>query len=129
MVGRYLIKPKDAIFQNICYELFIKRFQLQAKPIENYSQQEEFIDFEAVHSTVNLYPDVLILSSSEKLHYGKVELVLQDQVTNKFKNPKGYAKYLLFMFYPFHYECELKLGQSPKLSKPWVLQIMNNNSF
>ena len=36
-----------------------------------------------------------------------------------------------FMFYPFRDECELKVGQpssySTKLSKPGVLEIVNNN--
>ena len=48
-----------------------------------------------------------------------------------FKDPEGYAHYLLFMFYPFRDEFELKVGQpssySSKLSEPGVLEIVNNN--
>ena len=45
---------------------------------ENDSQPEVSDDklFEANHSTAGSYPDVLILSSGERLHYRKVELVL-----------------------------------------------------
>ena len=125
MVDRYLIRPKDAMFENLCYALFIKRYQLQAKSIENALQPEELVDklFEANHSIVNSYPDVL--------HYRRVELVLRYNVPNKFKDPEGYAHHLLFMFNPFRDKCELKVGQPSSctsiLSKPEVLQITNIN--
>ena len=71
---------------------------------------------------------MLILSSGEKLHYRKVELLLQYHVPNKFKDPEGYAHHLHFMFYPFRYECELKVGQpSSKFSEPGVIEVINNN--
>ena len=63
MVNRYMIRPKDSIFEHLCYGLFIKRYQLQPKPIENDSQPEVLDDklFEANHSTTDSYPDMLIL--------------------------------------------------------------------
>ena len=86
---------------------------------------------ETNHPISNSYPEVLVLSSGERLHYFKVELVLQYHVPNKFKDPEGYAHHLLFMFYPFRDESELKVGQpssySLKLSEPGVLEIENNN--
>ena len=71
MVNSYMIRSKDSIFEHLCYALFIKRYQLQPKPSENDSQSEVLDDklFEANHSTTNSYPDVLILSSGEILHY------------------------------------------------------------
>ena len=87
--------------------------------------------FEANHSTTDSYPDVLILSSGERLHYRKVELVLRYHVPNKFKDPEGYAHHLLFLFYPFRDECKLKVGQpssySSKLREPGVIEVINKN--
>ena len=35
MMSKYMIRPHDALFEQFCYALFIKRYQLQTKPIEN----------------------------------------------------------------------------------------------
>ena len=73
----------------------------------------------------------MILSSGEKLHCCKVELVLQYRIPNKFEDAEGYTHHLLFMFYTFCDESELKVGQpqlySSKLSKPEVLEITSKN--
>ena len=83
------------------------------------------------HHISNSYPEVLVLSSGGRLHYCKVELVLQYHVPNKFKDPESHAHHLLFMFYPIRDESELKVGQpssySSKLSEPGVFEIVNNN--
>ena len=131
MMNRYMIRPHDALFEQLCYALFIKRYQLQTKPFENDSQPEELVDklVETNHSTSSSYPKLLILSTGERLHYHQVELVLRYHVPNKFKEPESYAHHLLFMFYPFRDECELKLGQPPsyssKLNEPGVLDMVN----
>ena len=74
---------------------------------------------------------MLILSSGGRLHYRKVDLGLRYHVPNKFKGPEGYAHHLLFMFYLFRDECELKVGQpssySSKLGEPGVIEVINNN--
>ena len=44
MVSRYLIRPHNEVFEPFCYALFIKRYQLKTKPIENDSQPEQLID-------------------------------------------------------------------------------------
>ena len=106
---------------------------MKTKPTENDLQPEELVDkiTEPNHSIINSHPEVLILSSGERLHYCKVELVLRYHVPNKFKDPVGYAHHLLFMFYPFRDECKLKVGESPsyssKLNEAGVLEIANNN--
>ena len=83
------------------------------------------------HHISNSYPEVLVLSSGERLHYCKVELVLRYHVPNKFKDPESHAHHLLFMFYPIRDESELKVGQpssySSKFREPGVLEIVNNN--
>ena len=78
-----MIRPKDSIFEHLCYALLIKRYQLQPKPIENDRQPEVLDDklFEANYSTTDSYSDVLIPSSCKRLHYRKVELVLRYHVT------------------------------------------------
>ena len=40
MVNRYMIRPKNSIFEHHYYGLFIKRYQLQPKPIKNDSQPD-----------------------------------------------------------------------------------------
>ena len=124
MASRYLIRPHNEMFKHLCYALFIKQYQLKRKPIENDSQPKELIDklVETNHPISNSYTEVLALSSGERLHYCKVELVLRYHVPNKFKDPEDYARHLLLMFYPFRDESELKVGQPSsycsKLSEP-----------
>ena len=133
MISRYLIRPRDEMFQQFCYALFIKRYHLKTKPIENYSQPEELIYklVQISHLITNSYPDVLVLSSGERLHYPKVKLILQYHISNIFKDTEVYAHYLLFIFYSFHDYCQLKVGQhssySSKLSETRGSEIVNNN--
>ena len=96
MVNRYMIRLKDSIFEHLFYALFIKRYQLQPKPSENDSQPGVLDDklFEANHSTTNSYPDALILSSGEILHYRKGELVLWYHVYNR--GPRGLCSSFTF---------------------------------
>ena len=44
MMNRYMIRPHDALFEQLRYALFIRRYYLQTKPIENESQHEELVD-------------------------------------------------------------------------------------
>ena len=44
MMNRYMIWPHDALFEQLRYALFIRRYYLQTKPIENDSQHEELVD-------------------------------------------------------------------------------------
>lgn len=54
--------------------------------------------FEENYLKIISQPDVLILSSGEKLHCRKVKFVLQKHIPNKFKDPGGYAHQLLLIF-------------------------------
>ena len=101
-MNRYMIRPHDAFFEQFCYALFIKRYQLQTKLIENDSQPEELVDelVETNHSTSSSYPKLLILSTSEKLHYRQVEFVLRYHAPIKVKQPENYAHRLLFYVLP-----------------------------
>ena len=106
---------------------------MHAKSIDIDSQPEKLVDklLEANYSTVKSYSELSVLFSGERLYYRKVELVLRYHVPNKLKDSEGYAHDLLFMFYPCRDDGELKVGQpqsyTPKLSKPGVLKIINDN--
>ena len=132
MISRYLIRLNNEMFVHLFYALFIKRYRLKRKAIVNNSQPEELIDklVDTNHPISNSYPQILVLSSSERLHYCKVEFVLWYHVPNKFKDPEGYAHHLFFMFYPFRDEIQIKVGKPSsycsKLSAPGVLEIVNN---
>ena len=77
MVSRCLIRPHDEMFEHPSYATFIKRYQLKTEPIENDSQPDELVEklCQINHFINNSHPEVLILSSGEKLHYRKAELV------------------------------------------------------
>ena len=57
MTNSYVIRPHDALFEQLCYALFIKRYQLQTKPTENDSEPEELVDepIETNHSINSSY--------------------------------------------------------------------------
>ena len=110
-------------FEQICYALFIKRYQLQTKPVENDSKSEKLVDelVETNQSTSSSYPKLLILR--------QIELVLWYMSFINLKIQKAmYITYFL-SFYPFRDDCELKLGQPPsyssKLNKHGVLDMVN----
>ena len=71
---------------------------------------------------------MLTLSSGERLHCRKV---LRYHVPNKFTDPEGYARHLLFVLSIFRDECESKVAQpssySSKLREPGVIEVINNN--
>ena len=69
MVNVFLIRPFDAMFEHICYVLFIKRYQLQIKPSGNISEPEDMVDklFETNHSTFSSYLVALVFFSEERL--------------------------------------------------------------
>ena len=74
-------------------------------------------------STNSSYPKLLILSTGKRMHYRQVGLVLQYHAPNEFKDPESYTHHLLFMFYPFDDECELKLGLHEKCSNTEFLLV------
>ena len=77
LVSRYRIRPHKEIFENFCYALFIKRYQLKLKQIQNDSQPEELVHelIETNRCITYSHPEALVLSSSERLHYREAELI------------------------------------------------------
>ena len=60
-----------------------------------------------------LHPKVIpLMSTKEKLKCWKVSCVLKLYVPNQKTKPEQYTHYLLFIYYPFRNEEDLKLGNS-----------------
>ena len=137
MIDRYVDRPGHGIYEivnQLCFSAFIKHYQLEPRPIENDCQPEELMDgvIEVNHELVGQYPKIIPLTNSkEKLKCRKVELVLRYHVPNRHRDPEAYAHHLLFMFYPFRVESELKSGDplsyQSKLNEPGVIDIINHN--
>ena len=124
MVSRYIIRPQDTVLNQLCYASFVKNYHLFPKQMENDSQPNELSDevIEENHSLTNInsYPKNITLSTGEKLRCRKVEFVL-----------RYHAHHLLFMFYPFRNEEELKVCESnsycAKLQQAGVIDVINQN--
>ena len=73
------------------------------------------------------------MNSKDKLKCRKVKAVLRYYVPNCHKYPEKYAHHLLFMFYPFRNEDDLKsanLGTyNEKLHEPGILEVVNRNKL
>ena len=70
-----------------------------------------------------------MMSSNKKLKCCKVPYVLKYYVPNKQTKPEEYAHHILFMYYPFRDENDLKSNNSyaEKLNQPNVLEVINLN--
>ena len=57
MVNMYLIRPRDEMFEHLCYALLIKRYQMKTKTMENDSQPEGLVDklISTIHTDINSY--------------------------------------------------------------------------
>ena len=68
------------------------------------------------------------MNSKQKLRCRKVKAILRYGAQNKQKYPEKYAHHLLFCYYPFRCEDDLKTGSYiEKLNEPGVLAIINAN--
>ena len=71
------------------------------------------------------------MNTKEKLKCRNVKAVLRYYVPNRHKYPEKYAHHLLFLFYPFRNEENLKSGNSgtfsEKLQEPGIIDIVNRN--
>ena len=84
------------------------------KQIENDSQLDELANkvAEVNHASVISYSKVLKVYPGGTLRCRKVELVLQDHFLSQCKGSEGYEHHLLFIFYSFRDEFELKICTS-----------------
>ena len=80
----------------------------------------------------SIYPKVIpLMSSNEKLKCRKIGAVLRYHQPSPHKSIEQYAHHLLFTFYPFRKEEELKSSTTgtyfAKLQEPFVTSIVNEN--
>lgn len=136
MLDRYMERPVHgtcAVLQDMCFSHFVKRYQLSKKLDDNDCQPNELKDelIEGNHCCIEGFPKVINLGKNEKLVCRKVDFVLRYHVPNEYKFPEQYAHHLLFMFFPFRSESELKSSNPPsylaKLNEPGVIQTINYN--
>lgn len=141
MIDRYMDRPnttfiggKYAIVNSLCFAQFFSHYYLSSKNdicIENDCQPTILIESNLEDNHVPCaYPAVIpLMSSKDKLKCRKVKAVLRYHVPNENKYPERYAHHLLFMFYPFRNENDLKHNGSyvEKLNESGVLPIINRN--
>ena len=87
---------------------------------------------ETHHKDSNYPKEILLISSKEKLKFRKVKAALRYYQPNSNKAFETYADHLLFSFYPFCNEEELKSppitgSYRAKLLEPGVINIINRN--
>ena len=127
LVSRYIIRLSEEIFNQLCYASFVKKYQLLPKQVESDRQPNELSDevIEKNHlvNNNNSYPKRITLSTGKNLVHRKVEFVLRYHVPNRDKDPEAYAHNLLFMFYPFPSEEQLKAG----LLEAGVINVINDS--
>ena len=125
-----------SILDSICYAEFISRYYLLPKisnDLVNDSQPNvlEELMLEINHTACDYPSTTPLMNSKEKLKCRQVKAVLRYHVPNHHKYPEKYAHHMLFMFYPFRNEQDLKSKNtatySEKLQEPGVLDIINRN--
>ena len=135
MIDRYIDRPnissfggKYSILDSFCYAEFLKF-------TENDDYQPEELSnelIEDIHNIDHIYPKVIpLMPSKEKLKCQKVPYVLQFYVPNQQTQPSEYAHHMLFMYYPFRSQNDLKSGNPPtysnKLRESNVIELVNQN--
>ena len=143
MVDLYVDRPNEVAFGEKYYVLdlmsfseFVTFFHLSfnSKFTDNDYQPEELLDefLGGNHKSYVLYLKVIpLMSSKEKLKCWKVPSILKLYDPNQETKLEEYAHYLLFMYYPFRNEEDLKLGNSApytnKLKDPDVTEVIKVN--
>ena len=89
------------------------------------------------HSATHQNETISLISSNEKLKHRKVRAVLRYHVPNLNRNPEQCTHHLLFSFYPFRDEGNLKhppfsgnyLNYLAKLQQPEELNVFKQNKL
>ena len=122
MLDRYIDRP-NVTFANgrytaldkFCNAEFLRYYYLLHPNNENDWQPEELLDefFQLKHDGSSYPHTIPLMASKEKLKCRMVPAVLWFYKPNKEKNFELFADNLLFLFFPFRDENELKLGDPP----------------
>ena len=143
MIDRYIDCPnissfggKYSIIDSFCYAEFLRFYYVASNTkFTETDYQPEGLGNELIgdiHSIDHIYPKVIpLMSSKEKLKCRKVPHILQFYVPNQHTQPEEYSHYMLFMYYPFRSENDLKSGNPPtysnKLRESNVIALVNQN--
>ena len=141
MLDRYIDRPnrtfkngRYAAMDALCYAQFLSNYYLEPKKkeTENDYQPEILEELDPAEvADLALPKSVPLMSSKERLKLRKTKSILRYHVPSKEKKPEHHAHHLLFMFYPFRNEEELKNTPSgtftEKLLSPEVIEIINRN--
>ena len=141
MLDRYLDRPnaryakgRYAALDHLCFSEFLANYTLESKNKDDENDyQPEILDelnqSEAIDQHLPAsFP--LMSNNKERLKLRKTKCVLRYHVPSKEKKPEHYAHHLLFMFFPFRNENELKDESgtyTEKLFLPEVLEEINKN--
>ena len=140
IIDRYTNRPnlsfcggEYSVLDSFCFAEFLLHYYLEpSKSKDNDYQPEILVDglIENNPASDIRYPfSIPIISANEKLKCSKVPCVLTYYVPNQHTHPEEYAHHLLFMYFPFRNENELKLNNSyaEKVNSSNVLEIINLN--
>ena len=144
MLDRYFDRQSKS-FQNgaykiidqLCFAEFLSYYYIVKKPVENSENdcQPVLLDdtiMESNHAETHFPKVIPLMTCKEKLHCRKVKAVLRYHQPSPTKHIEQYAHHLLFSFYSFRDEEQLK---SPpfmdsyvmELQEPGVMDIINRN--
>ena len=121
----------------MCYAQFFSHYYLKPKPNvdEDNDNQPEVLSEEVMdeNSETCSYPKIIpLMSSKEKLQCRKVKSVLRYNSPNQNKFSEKFAHYMLFMYYPFRNESDLKNVTTgfyiDKLNELGVIDVINANT-
>ena len=143
MIDRYMERPNSSfanrkyrIIDSFCYANFLAHYYLLPKISDDIinDNQPTVLEESLVEDNHNIciYPSTIpLMNAKEQLKCRKVKAVLHYHIPNRYKCPEKYAHHLLFMFFPFRSEENLKSNISgmytEKLREPGVLDTVNRN--
>ena len=143
MLDRYRDRPdkifpqgKYQLLDEMCYAEFLSNYSLENLKTNQYNgSQPEILD-DLLRSSKSVEQSDLpksfpLMSSKESLKLRKEKCILRYHIPNQTTQPEEYAHHMLFMFFPFRNESDLKATvsrtYSEKLLEPTVTEIVNKN--
>ena len=127
---------KYQLLDEMCYAEFLSNYSLENLKTNQYNgSQPEILD-DLLRSSKSVEQSDLpksfpLMSSKESLKLRKEKCILRYHIPNQTTQPEEYAHHMLFMFFPFRNESDLKATvsrtYSEKLLEPTVTEIVNKN--
>ena len=118
----------------MCYAEFLSNYSPENLTTNQYNgSQPEILD-DLLRSSKSVEQSDLpksfpLMSSKESLKLRKEKCILRYHIPNQTTQPEEYAHHMLFMFFPFRNESDLKATvsrtYSQKLLEPTVTEVVN----